>query len=197
MAEKPFLSEYSGETIETLIGMADRYRIDSLIVALEQALDQKAARLGDAALSNAENAVVAIEALEREVNNGGYSQFFFNSSNEYVGRIVSDLELIGCVETARLTARAIAALGWTTINAATVGERVSKDDDALSDALEECDIAYFALSEEHRRESCSRSSKRIKVSLQFPKFPANETGFPAPVSTTRPAFGDLRDRRRF
>ncbi len=148
MTEKPFLSEYAGESIEPLIGMESEYRIDSLIVALEMALDQKAARLGDAALSNAENAVVAIEALEREVNNGGYDQFFFNSSNEYVGRIVSDLEMIGCVETARLTARAIAALGLGEINAATVGERVTNGDDALSDALEECDNAYFALTED-------------------------------------------------
>lgn len=86
------------------------------------------------------------------MNNGGYSQFFLNSSNEYVGRIVSDLEMIGCVETARLTARltarAIAALGLDEINATTVGERVSKDDDALSDTLEECDNAYFAPSDD-------------------------------------------------
>jgi hypothetical protein len=147
MTEKPFLSEYAGETIETLIAMESDYRIDSLIIALEMALSQKAARLGDAALSNAEKVVLAVEALEREVNNGGYDQFFFNSSNDYVGRIVSDLESIGCVETAKLTARAIDALGLTDINPTTVGNRVNENDEALSDVLTECDTTYYALTE--------------------------------------------------
>ena len=147
MEEMPFFEEYSGETIEELILMEDRYRIDSLILALEQALDQKSARIGDASLSNAENVVLAIEALEREVNNGGYSQFFINSSNEFLSRIVSDLDLIGCEKTARLTAKAIEALGLAKISPASVEERAFGDDEALTVALEACDDAYFALCE--------------------------------------------------
>lgn len=125
--------------------MEDRYRIDSLIVALHQALDQKSFRLGDAALSEAENTVIAIEALETEVNNGGYGLFFSNSSNEYVGRIVSDLMSIGCDETARITNRAIQALGLSDLNPEAVSDRAQEDDDALFDVLGECDGAYLAL----------------------------------------------------
>ncbi len=59
--------------------------------------------LGLAALSDPEQTVLAIEALEREVNNGGYQQFFINSSKEYIPIIVKALEAIGCPKIAHLT----------------------------------------------------------------------------------------------
>lgn len=147
MFEKPWLESYGGETIEQLVQLEDRYRIDSLIVALEQALDQKSFRSGDDALSESEATVLAVEAFEREINNGGYGQFFYNSSNEYVGRIVADLARIGCAETARLTETAIAALGLEIPDPETVGKRVLEDDASLENSLEKCDDAFFQMTD--------------------------------------------------
>ena len=81
MAQLPW-HEYAGESAEQLLALTASHRLDSLAVAFETALGQKAFKLGDGALSVAERDVLAIEALEREVNNGGYGQFFSNSSNE-------------------------------------------------------------------------------------------------------------------
>ena len=47
MADLKWLDSYSGQTIEELIEMAGEYRIDSLVVAMEQALQQKAAQAGE------------------------------------------------------------------------------------------------------------------------------------------------------
>lgn len=100
-----FLESYGGQTIQQLIAMKDRYRIDSLVLAVEQALGSKAA----ADLTEAERVVLAVEGLEREVNNGGYHQFFLNSSGEFTGFIVRALELIACPKVAAITAEAIAS----------------------------------------------------------------------------------------
>ena len=128
MPELKWLDEYSGQTTEELISLDGKYRTDSIIVAFEQALNQKAARFGDESLSNEEILILAIEALETEVNNGGYDQFFRNSSKEYVSIIVDSLKRIGYDEIAALTQRAIDSLG----------------DEDRENILGKCDEEYYA-----------------------------------------------------
>ncbi len=62
-------------------------------------------------LCDEERIVFAVEALEREVNNGGYCQFFGNSSREFAPSIADALLRIGCPGTARITRKAIEAVG--------------------------------------------------------------------------------------
>jgi Domain of unknown function (DUF4375) len=50
----------------------------------------------------------AIWAVESEVNNGGFSQYFFNSSCETAGFVPEALEKIGALRTAEICRRAIA-----------------------------------------------------------------------------------------
>ena len=92
--------------------MTDTHRADSVILAIEEALRQKA----PVDLSAPERVVLAVEALEREVNNGGYNQFFLNEPS-YAQEIVAALNEIGCPEAARITRKAIDVLGvhadWT------------------------------------------------------------------------------------
>src|SRR5438105_806752 len=105
MANLQWLDKYSGQTVEQLIALEGEFRIDSVVLAFEQAMDQKAARLGDASLSDEERVILAVEALEREVNNGGYGQFY--SSSEYAPIVVRALRLIGCPKTAEITQKAL------------------------------------------------------------------------------------------
>ena len=51
----------------------------------------------------------AIWAVEAEVNNGGFSQYFFNSSNESAGFVAEALETVGAPKTAYICRRAIEA----------------------------------------------------------------------------------------
>ena len=140
----PWLVAYEGQTTDELLALEGQYRVDSLIVAFEQALDQKAARLGEAALAPEEQLILAVEALEREVNNGGYSQFFQNSSREYVSIIVNGLRRIGCQDTADLTARAIAALGVSELTPDAVGGAMAIADSEREKTLNQCDHEYYA-----------------------------------------------------
>ena len=60
---KPFLENYGGQTIQQLIAMKDSHRIDSLVLAVEQALGSKP----EGELSEPERVVLAVEAMEREL----------------------------------------------------------------------------------------------------------------------------------
>lgn len=51
----------------------------------------------------------AVWAVEAEVNNGGFSQYFFNLSRGTAGFVVEALETIGAPQTADICRRAIAA----------------------------------------------------------------------------------------
>jgi len=79
-----------GQT-EQLLALEGKYRIESPVHAFEQGISQKAEREGRQSLTEEERIVLAVEALEREVNNGGYDQFFVNSSREFARIIVGAL----------------------------------------------------------------------------------------------------------
>lgn len=144
MSKEKWLDGYSGQTTDELIRLQGEYRTDSLALAFEQALGQKAARIGQDRLTAEEKVILAIEALEREVNNGGYGQFFINSSKEYAPIVVDALKRIGCADVALLTQQAIDALGIagkvTVESIDTVMEMESEERD---DKLGKCDEQYF------------------------------------------------------
>src|SRR5258705_3440499 len=45
--------------------------------------------------------------LEREINNGGFNQFFFNSSGDFAHETMSSLRIIGATKTAHILQQAI------------------------------------------------------------------------------------------
>ena len=143
MTEEKWLDEYSGQTTNELIALEGEYRTDSIVLAFEQALDQKADRMGPKGLTEEERVILAIEALEREVNNGGYDQFFINSSREYAPIIVDALTRLGCAQAAELTQRAIGLLGIEGPITGDAIDRVMEDESAeRDDRLGECDKRY-------------------------------------------------------
>ncbi len=148
MADLKWLDGYSGETIEELIAMAGEYRIDSLLAALEEALNQKVADAGEHDLSDEERIVLAVEALEREVNNGGFAQFFGNASGQYTAILVNSLLLIGCPEAAHIASGAINALGLEDFSPEAIDEALESENEERDEQLEECDGLYSGVSED-------------------------------------------------
>jgi hypothetical protein len=148
MPDLPWLDNYSGETTEELLAMEGRYRTDSLVLVFEQAINQKAAREGYKSLSSEERVVLAIEALEREVNNGGYEQFFLNSSRDYAPIIVDGLVSIGCRRTGTITQKAIEVLGCKTLTSEAIERAMLVESEDRDQSLFVCDNQYFARPED-------------------------------------------------
>ena len=147
MSDLPFLQNFSGQTVEQLLSLEGEYRIDSLVLVFEDALGKKAFREGDHALNADEVVILAVEASEREVNNGGYGQFFENSSQEFAPIIVQALIRIGCPRTAEITQRAIKSLHLPTLSVETI-EAVVAGDKMNDDELNDCDSSYFRAGED-------------------------------------------------
>jgi Domain of unknown function (DUF4375) len=143
MSDLQWLDGYSGESVDELIALEGTYRIDSLVLAFEQAMDQKAARIGQQKLAAEERVILAIEALEREVNNGGYGQFFVNSSREYSPIIVDALRRIGCPKTAEITQKALRIVQEAPMSDEEIENGTWEDNEERQDALGECDSLYF------------------------------------------------------
>ncbi len=142
MAGDRFLESYGGQTTEQLLAMEAEYRIDSLVLAFEQAIQM---RDPQAPMTTQERYVLAVEGLEREVNNGGYGQFFLNSSHEFVDVIEDALRAINCPQTADITRDAVVALG---LAGPVTGEKAEQvvvaGDERVLAALGACDDRFFA-----------------------------------------------------
>ena len=142
MTERQWLDGHGGRSIDELIELADSYRIDSIVVAIEDALMSKSD------LSAAEEVVLAVEAMEREVNNGGFEQFFSNSSNDFAPVLVSALDRIGTSKTAEIARRAVAAISatpsWTPEQYEAAAASADK---TVLDELSACDAAYYSSGE--------------------------------------------------
>jgi hypothetical protein len=145
MDNEKFLERYDGQSTDELIALAGSYRVDSLVLAFEEAIQQKASKQP---ISTEETHVLAVEALEREVNNGGYSQFFLNASNLFAGTIVEALRAIGCPATALITEDAIKALGIKgKLTPEALEAIVSGDNEQVEEMLSACDDRYYANTE--------------------------------------------------
>jgi hypothetical protein len=145
MGDLPWLDGYSGHTTADLLALEGRYRTDSIVVAFEEGIGKKAARVGIERLTSAERIVLAVEAVEREVNSGGYLGLF-SWLPEHVPLVVSSLQAIDRGDVADLTRRAIDALGISgPITEDAVKSAVEDEDDDRDELLDAIDTEYFAL----------------------------------------------------
>ena len=124
--------DYAGQTTPELIACKSSHRIDSLLRAFEQGIQNKLDQ--QESISDEERLVLAVMALHREVNNGGHQQFFLNSSRHFVPVIESSLLRIDCDETAAIVADAIAALG---------PEGIHGEDPVRDKILQDCDERFY------------------------------------------------------
>lgn len=145
MAELKWLDGYSGQSVDDLLALSSDYRIDSIVLAFEDAIQRTTGRDDLSGLSEAELTILVVESLEREVNNGGYHQFFLNTP-EYIPFVVAALTRIDCPKTADISARAISLLGLRQPFAAgQVEAALAKDSDGklVEVLVEQCDGAYY------------------------------------------------------
>jgi hypothetical protein len=142
VAERKWLEGSGGRSIGQLIELEDTYRFDSIVIAIENAL------LAKTEVNATERVVLTVEAMEREVNNGGFQQFFLNSSNEFAPVLVAALQQIGASKTAGIADRAARAIGATSDWPSERYERAASeaDEDTLRE-LSACDESYYASGE--------------------------------------------------
>jgi hypothetical protein len=141
-----WLPGYSGQTTDALIALADRYRADSIVLAFELALVMKAGRIGRAKLSEPERVILAVEAIEREVNSDGFDGLLRHGSNEHAAEFEPALTAIGRSDVAELARDALATLRLTgRPTAEAITRAMDREDDIRDVSLSALDARYYAL----------------------------------------------------
>lgn len=102
---------------------------------------------GFGGLSEPEQLYFAVNLLEREVYNGGFDQYFHNSSSDYYALVLHGLDRIGATQTLELLRRAKQILFADAIVPEDRGERwelrrATVDDDEVHVQLNMLDRAY-------------------------------------------------------
>ncbi len=98
---------------------------------------------------NEEQRVLYItQALEMEVNNGGFSQFFFNSDGCFGNELVASFEKICAMKTAEICKKAISIYGDKVPTDREEREDIitpddEKEEERIEEILNECDDAFF------------------------------------------------------
>lgn len=163
---KPFLNEYAGQSLDQLLLMVEHYRLDSIIVAIDAALVKKCDRVGFAKMSPDEVVVLAVEAIERDVNSDGFTGFF-GWSSELVAFAVDALTRIGCIKTAAIARDAILAAGIEgAISKELIDSMMDRVDVVRDQRLDELDNRFFLYEEDIERHLFAFISKhRTTISI--------------------------------
>lgn len=100
-------------------------------------------------LNEEERVVLFIEMLEAQVNNGGFYQYFFNSSGNYVYETLKSLKRINAHTTTNLLQRAINIFPVSPVpkDQKVRRETMVELDDSFSEELNKLDDEYYQYSE--------------------------------------------------
>ena len=96
-------------------------------------------------LSKAEKSFFLVFLLQGQVGNGGFVQFFFNSSGEFAHEVVDALNEIGAVHTLQIYKRVMEAVGGFVPKDWAERETWYEDiiTDEVADILGECDRVFY------------------------------------------------------
>lgn len=140
--------EYTGQSSDEILAHAQTHSVFSVLGGLEWCIQAKARGAGgEDRLTNEERVFLAVLALISEVNNGGYRQFFWNSSRRFTPIIVDSLRRIGCERTAELTERAIATLGLSELTVDAVTGEIQQEHPEKNANLDALDREFYSFDE--------------------------------------------------
>lgn len=119
---------------------------NDFVVALVEHLDKKTQYGEDMSVLSAEERIFYItQTLEMEVNNGGFAQFFYNSSGNFSNEVVNAFHAIGANTTATICKKALSAFGFEIPVDRDEREKMLDElgNDEIDGTFEECDNAFY------------------------------------------------------
>ncbi len=105
------------------------------------------------ALNEQERVFYIVQQVEMEVNNGGFSQFFYNDSGNFANEIVAAFEEIFAYHTAGICRKAVDAFGGEIpvdrdAREELMDELECSDESRFDEILDECDEAFYEYKED-------------------------------------------------
>jgi hypothetical protein len=146
-----WLDGYAGQSVDELLTFEGSEGVHAILFALERAIQEKIKAAGPLKMTGIELTLLSVLALECEVGNGGYDQFFRNSSRRFAPAIVGDLVRIGCTEIADITQLALDSLDLPELSVAAIETAMKAESSARDRTLERCNIAFYERGELSRQ----------------------------------------------
>jgi hypothetical protein len=114
-------------------------------IAMSDLVFAREATVGYQQLTAAERVVFCLDQLEREVNNGGFEQFFENSSGDHALDTIEALRTLGATATAALVAEAVRVFpqGRPATDRAERQRQVARLDEQARATLDRLDGAFY------------------------------------------------------
>jgi hypothetical protein len=155
------LAAQPGSHAQTVIGTTmDANEMNRRLTQLAERPDARFWRVSYEALSAPERVFRSVWELEAEVNNGGFHQYFWNSSGSLAPHAPAALRAIGASTTAGIVESAIAAVGrdipWSDERArqtrldAIEPQRLERFDDAFYAYPDNLTMLLYRYASEHR-----------------------------------------------
>lgn len=175
MEKRPRL-EYTGQSSDEILAHVETHSLFSVLGGLQWCIQAKArTQGGEDKLSEEERVFLAVLALISEVNNGGYRQFFWNSSRRYAPIIVDSLRRIHCERTAEVTARAIASLRLKEITVERITEEIQRENPERNSELEALSSEFYSFNEATQQLLRFVLAERARIQAprtdDYPRFP--------------------------
>jgi len=116
-----------------------------LIIALQERVALRESEVGFDGLSEPERVFLCVQDVESEVNNGGFLQYFYNSSGNRALFASRSFETIGASHTAGIVKRACAVFpnGEPPSDRTEREELLERIEEQIEDALSELDDAFY------------------------------------------------------
>ncbi len=116
---------------------------DGLVCDTYEAICQKC-EYGEAVekLNPHERVLYLTQTVEDEVNNGGFSQFFYNSCGDFAGEIVDAFTKIGALKTAKICQKAVAVFG-NAVPVCREQRQALLENPKFEKVFEKCDDAFY------------------------------------------------------
>jgi hypothetical protein len=147
LADLGWLDGYVGHSVDEVLSFDGTDNAYSVLFTIVRAIRERMKLPGPNAPVGVERILLGVVTFAMEIDNGGYHQFFFNSSRQVAPILVSDLVRIGCPEIADITQRAIDALELPEVTADAIGAAIRTQNLQRDRILERCDIAFYERTE--------------------------------------------------
>ena len=150
-----------GDESPDVDGLIDSEDLNASIITLDDHIS-KICDYGDSVerLNAHQKVFFWIQSLEREINNGGFNQYYFNNSGDFAHETVESLKAIGAEKTALILQKA---------NHQFPGNRVPKDRDERQDVLEQIENDANKIWDELDKEFCAYEEDLNALNMKYVK----------------------------
>ena len=116
-----------------------------LIIALQERVALRESKVGFDGLSEPERVFLCVQDVESEVNNGGFLQYFYNSSGDHALFASGSFEAIGANHTAGIVKKACAVFpnGEPLPDRTEREELLEQIEEQIDDTLSDLDDAFY------------------------------------------------------